>query len=163
MKFDDEDLLVEMNALNSERDRKLEFVSSNEPNNDMYVVEPIPQEIDSDEEYVEFEVETSKNDERNVDCEEVSMDDPEYDIEQLKHQRKETAMFNVMQATNRAPVDRSLIELQKTLMKLEYEEIRKMRVEKHQLEVAILKAELAHKTMEHQKRMEVLNKNLSES
>lgn len=74
--------------------------------------------------------------------------------------------------------DRALIELQKKLMQAEYdhkkklrderhqleiaefEHTKKLRDEKHQLEIAILKADLTNKTLEHQKQMELLNEKL---
>lgn len=57
---------------------------------------------------------------------------------------------------------KELLEFQKELMQHEYDDMQALRAEKHQLEMAILKADLAHKTMEHQKRMEILNKKLKE-
>lgn len=58
--------------------------------------------------------------------------------------------------------DRSIIEFQKKLMQAEFDHMKKLRDEKHTLEIAILKADLTNKTLEHQKKMELLNKKLQE-
>lgn len=59
--------------------------------------------------------------------------------------------------------NRELLETQKQLMEREHNYVYEFRLERHQLEMSILKAELAHKTVEHQKRMDILNKKLQNS
>lgn len=59
--------------------------------------------------------------------------------------------------------NKELLELQKQLLEREYNDLYAFRSERHQLEMSILKAELAHKTIEHQKRMDILNKKLQHS
>lgn len=132
----------------------------------MYVIEPIQCDpTDSEqEEYVEID-----NEEILEDYEQL--DGTEYELVH-KPKRKRLNPLNVVDMNNtsrpavpllHAAPDKSIIELQKKLLQDEYDEIIKQRAEKHQLEISILKAELAHKTMEHQKRMELLSKQLSDS
>lgn len=132
----------------------------------MYVIEPIQCDpTDSEqEEYVEID-----GDETLEDYEQL--DGTEYELVH-KAKRKRLNPLNVVHMNNGSrpsmPVsqptqDKSVIELQKKLLQAEHDEILKQRAEKHQLEISILKAELAHKTMEHQKRMELLSKQLSDS
>lgn len=59
--------------------------------------------------------------------------------------------------------NKELLEMQKCLLEREYNDLYAFRLERHQLEMSILKAELAHKTIEHQKRMDILNKKLEHS
>lgn len=56
--------------------------------------------------------------------------------------------------------DRDLVDFQKQLMQREFDEVRAMRQEKHKLEMEILSAELRHKYIEHQKKLEILNKRI---
>lgn len=132
----------------------------------MYVIEPIQCDpTDSEqEEYVEID-----GDETLEEYEQL--DGTEYEVVH-KAKRKRLNPLNVVDMNNtskpamplsHAAPDKSVIELQKKLLQAEHDEIIKQRAEKHQLEISILKAELAHKTMEHQKRMEVLSKQLFES
>lgn len=154
---------------------QIEFFSAvneqnNENNEQMYVIEPIPQELDTDDDdddYIEFELDANRGDERTHDLtndDSYGVQQSEFDTE-LTKKRKQTKIFDPLEMTGKATTvtDRSLIEFQKKLMQMEFDELRKFRAEKHQLEVAILKAELAHKTIEHQKRMEILSKKLNES
>lgn len=132
----------------------------------MYVIEPIQCDAtDSEqEEYVEID-----GDETLEDYEQL--DGTEYELVH-KSKRKRLNPLNVVDQndTSRSIVpssnvtpDKSLVELQKKLLQAEHDEMLKQRAEKHQLEISILKAELAHKTMEHQKRMELLSKQLTDS
>lgn len=59
--------------------------------------------------------------------------------------------------------DKELLDMQKQLLEREYNDLYAFRLERHQLEMSILKAELAHKTIEHQKRMDILNKKFQHS
>lgn len=59
--------------------------------------------------------------------------------------------------------NKELLELHKHLLERDYNDVQALRLEKHQLEMSILKADLAHKTMEHQKRMDILNKRYEQS
>lgn len=130
----------------------------------MYVIEPIQCDpTDSEqEEYVEIDGDDTLE-------EYEQLEGTEYELVH-KTKRKRLNPLNVVDMNNgsRSVVshitpDKSVIELQKQLLQAEHDEIIKQRAEKHQLEISILKAELAHKTMEHQKRMEVLSKQLSDS
>lgn len=132
----------------------------------MYVIEPIQCDpTDSEqEEYVEID-----GDEILEDYEQL--DGTEYELVH-KAKRKRLNPLNVVDMNNgsrpsmplsQPTQDKSVIELQKKLLQAEHDEILKQRAEKHQLEISILKAELAHKTMEHQKRMELLSKQLSDT
>lgn len=158
--------------------------------NEMYVIEPIGggdmTESDGDE-YVEFELEGSKSDDRiggNGDVggggiesidENSLLTAPEF--EYVSHRSKPAAKrlrestvtphefttsttYRRVSGGGGSGSDRSIIELQKKLMQDEFDHMKKLRDEKHQLEIAILKADLTHKTLEHQKQMELLNKKL---
>ena len=57
--------------------------------------------------------------------------------------------------------DKELVELKKELMQKEFDEARTMRQQKHQLEMDLLRMELRHKEMEHQKRMALMNKRIA--
>lgn len=130
----------------------------------MYVIEPIHCDpTDSEqEEYVEIDGDDTLE-------EYEQLDGTEYEVVH-KAKRKRLNPLNVVDINNgsrsnvsQSTPDKSVIELQKKLLQVEHDEILKQRAEKHQLEISILKAELAHKTMEHQKRMELLSKQLSDS
>lgn len=133
-----------------------------------YVIEPIEANDSDQEEYVEFELDNSRNDDRSIQSldENAAMEVNEYELIRKQPSAKRLRQQSLLEcapAFKQAKQDNSLIEFQKKLMQLEYEEMRKLRAEKHSLEIAILKAELAHKTMEHQKQMELLNKKLNNS
>lgn len=136
--------------------------------NEMYVIEPCESAESDGEEYVEFELEHGKADERSVESieESGSIINTEYEYIR-KPPAKRFRESNAYEGTSpssfkRTPIDRSLIEFQKKLMQMEFDDMKKLRHEKHQLEIAILKADLTNKTLEHQKQMELLNKKLQE-
>lgn len=90
-------------------------------------------------------------------------EDSEYQNTQYKSHNKPQRIQSV--ATNKITTSNShcceeLIELRKKLLRREYDDIRTLRLEKHKLEMNILKAELQHKTDEHKKRMEWLDQKL---
>lgn len=130
--------------------------------NEMYVIEPCEStESDADgDEYLEFEVDNGRNDDRSIQSTEdnglIINHDTEYVRQPAKRQRESSA-YDGSPSYKRVQSDRSLIEFQKKLMQMEYDDMRKLRHEKHQLEIAILKADLTHKTLEHQKQMEIMN------
>lgn len=133
-----------------------------------YVIEPIEANDSDQEEYVEFELDNSRHDDRSVQSldENTAMEVNEYELIRKQPSAKRLRQQSILDSAptfKRTTNDNSLVEFQKKLMQLEYEEMRKLRAEKHSLEIAILKAELAHKTMEHQKQMELLNKKLNNS
>lgn len=151
----------------SDEEYEEKMISANEEqfntNEGLYVIEPIQCEpTDSEqEEYVEFELDGRGEIEETL--EEDPIEAPEYEIIR-KSKRKRLSALNIVESPIKKPApDHSLIELQKKLLQAEHDEVRKQRAEKHQLEIAILRAELAHKTMEHQKRMEVMTAKLNES
>lgn len=132
-----------------------------------YVIEPIEANDSDQEEYVEFELD-NRHDDRSIQSmdENTAMEVNEYELIRKQPCAKRLRQQSILDSSptfKRTTNDNSLIEFQKKLMQLEYEEMRKLRAEKHSLEIAILKAELAHKTMEHQKQMELLNKKLNNS
>lgn len=134
-----------------------------------YVVEPIEAGDSDQEEYIAYEMDTSRRGEDTIEIlEDTHIDSGEYEVVRRDDSRKrhiEHIQLDSQPMLKRTAHDNSnsLVEFQKKLMQLEYEEMRKLRAEKHALEIAILKADLAHKTMEHQKRMEVLSKKASSS
>lgn len=134
--------------------------------NEMYVIEPCESTESDGEEYMEFELENSKADERSTESIEESSSLLNQDYEYIRrsaHKRlRESNAYEGSPSYKRAPVDHSLLELKKKLMQMEFDDMKKLRHEKHQLEIAILKAELTNKTLEHQKQMELLNKKLHE-
>lgn len=135
--------------------------------NEMYVIEPCESTESDGEEYMEFELEHSKVDERSIESieESGSVINQEYEYIRkpaAKRLRESNAYEGTSPSYKPTPVDRSLIEFQKKLMQMEYDDMKKLRHEKHQLEIAILKADLTNKTLEHQKQMELLNKKLQE-
>lgn len=135
--------------------------------NEIYVNEQCESTESDGEEYVEmYELETSKMDERSLESVEENNSmlnqDYEYNRRPSAKRQRESLVYEGSPSYKRAPVDRSLLEFQKKLMQMEFDDIRKLRHEKHQLEIAILKAELTNKTLEHQKQMELLNKKLQE-
>lgn len=133
---------------------------------DEYIVEPIDNCDSDQEEYITYEVERRANDEQSIEIlDDGQMDSPDYEIYRRNPARKRPNDFstNDLPPSKRPSIDNSLIEFQKKLLQAEHDETRKLRNEKHMLEIAILKADLAHKTMEHQKRMEVLSKKLNNS
>ena len=135
--------------------------------NEMYVIEPCESTESDGEEYMEFELENSKADDRSIESieESGSLINTEYEYIRKppnKRLRESNAYEGSSPSYKRTPVDRSLIEFQKKLMQMEFDDIKKLRHEKHQLEIAILKADLTNKTLEHQKQMELLNKKLQE-
>lgn len=129
---------------------------------DEYIVEPIDTGDSDQEEYITYEVERRADESIEI-LDDSQMDSTDYDIYRRNPARKRPNEFNIsdIQPGKRPAGDSSLVEFQKKLLQAEHDEMRKLRNEKHMLEIAILKAELAHKTMEHQKRMEVLNKKLN--
>lgn len=138
--------------------------------NEMYVIEPCDGNESDGDEYVEFELENSKADDRNSiesleDNSLLTPTDYEY-VRKPPIKRRRDSNTNENSSTSpsykRIPIDRSLIDFQKKLMQMEYDDMKKLRHEKHQLEIAILKADLTHKTLEHQKQMELLNKKLQD-
>lgn len=135
--------------------------------NEMYVIEPCESTESDGEEYMEFELEHSKADERSIESieESGSLINTEYEYIRkppAKRSRESNTYEGSSPSYKRTPIDRSLIEFQKKLMQMEFDDIKKLRHEKHQLEIAILKADLTNKTLEHQKQMELLNKKLQE-
>lgn len=94
------------------------------------------------EEQYEYEIETDKGETRSI---ELIQCDEDGDTSQITQ-------------TMNYETNRELIDLQKELMRTEFEQKQKCLLAKHQLEMSILKTELAHKTLEHQKRMELLEK-----
>lgn len=62
--------------------------------------------------------------------------------------------------SQRLRYDRDLVDFQKQLMQREFDEVRAMRQEKHKIEMEILSVELKHKYIEHQKKLEILNKRI---
>lgn len=131
--------------------------------NEMYVIDQCETESDP-EEYV-FEVE-NKGDDRSIESIEenssVLNQDYEYIRKTPAKRLRESNAYDGSPSYKRTPVDHTLLEFQKKLMQMEFDDIKKLRHEKHQLEMAILKADLTHKTLEHQKQMELLNKKLQE-
>lgn len=134
--------------------------------NEMYVTEQCESTESDGEEYVEFELENSKADDRSIEAidENGSLltQDYEYIRKPAAKRQRESVAYEGSPSFKRTPVDRSLLEFQKRLMQMEFDDMKKLRHEKHQLEMAILKAELTNKTLEHQKQMELLNKKLQE-
>lgn len=153
--------------------------------NERYVLETVGDMTESEgDEYVEFEMDAGKNDggggsSSGIGIEVIDENSlltaPEF--EYVSHRSKPaTKRFRESTATphefttsatykrtsggGSGNNDRSLIEFQKKLMQAEFDHMKKLRDEKHQLEIAILKADLTHKTLEHQKQMELLNKKL---
>lgn len=134
--------------------------------NEMYVIEPCESTESDGEEYMEFEVENSKADDRSIESieESSSLINQEYEyIRKPPNKRlRESNTYEGSPSYKGTPIDQSLIDFQKKLMQAEYDDKKKLRHEKHQLEIALLKAELTNKTLEHQKQMELLNKKLQE-
>lgn len=134
--------------------------------NEMYVIEPCESTESDGEEYVEFEVDTNKADDRSIESieENSSMLNQEYEYirKPAPKRLRDSNAYEGSPSYKRTQIDRSLLEFQKKLMQMEFDDIKKLRHEKHQLEIAILKADLTHKTLEHQKQMELLNKKLQE-
>lgn len=116
-----------------------------------------------------------------VDMQDISADDPdqvyEYSYEDKMDERS-IELINFEEDALASPItshqkslasahmqtaNRELLEMQKQLLEREYNDLHAFRLERHQLEMSILKAELAHKTIEHQKRMDILNKKLQNS
>lgn len=136
-----------------------------------YVVEPIEAGDSDQEEYVAYEMENARrgDTDNNIEIlEESQFECADYEV--IRHnvpsarkRHHDSTLLDQSPMIKRTAHDTSLVEFQKKLMQLEYEEMRKLRAEKHALEMSILKADLAHKTMEHQKRMEVLSKKLASS
>lgn len=165
--------------------------------NEMYVIEQVGggdmTESEGDD-YVEFELDGNKSDDRiggngsggggsmeSID-ENSLLTAPEF--EYVSHRSKPTVKrmrestgtpheFTTSTAyrrvcgsggitSNYTSHERSLIELQKKLLQDEFDHKKKLRDEKHQLECAILKADLTNKTLEHQKQMELLDKKLQD-
>lgn len=58
--------------------------------------------------------------------------------------------------------EKELIDFRKELMQREYDEMRTLRLEKHKLEMEILRADLEHKRTEHEKRVAVLDQKLKQ-
>lgn len=133
--------------------------------NEIYVSEQC-ESTESDDEYVEYDMENSKIDERSVESIDENgsllVQDYEYIRKPAAKRLRESITYEGSSAYKRTPVDRSVLEFQKKLMQMEFDDMKKLRHEKHQLEIAILKAELTNKTLEHQKQMELLNKKLQE-
>lgn len=133
-----------------------------------YVVEPIEAGDSDQEEYIAYDLNVAgRGDDQTIEIlEDNQIDSSEYELIRRSESRKrqiEHISLDSQPILKRTAHDSSLVDFQKKLMQLEYEEMRKLRTEKHALEIAILKADLAHKTMEHQKRMEVLTKKLGNS
>lgn len=128
--------------------------------NDMYLIEPM-EAAESDEEYVELELDNNPLEE-NQSVEENGSVNQEYEYirKPTVKRTREPSTYEGSPSYKRPQTDRSLLEFQKKLMQLEFDDMKKLRHEKHQLEIAILKAELTHKTLEHQKQMELLNKKI---
>lgn len=131
----------------------------------MYVIEQCESTESDADEYVEFELDQSKGDDRSIESTEenslLTANDYEYVRNPAAKRQRESATYNNSSpAYKRTPVDRSLLEFQKKLMQAEFDDMKKLRHEKHQLEIAILKADLTHRTLEHQKQMELLNKKI---
>lgn len=133
---------------------------------EMYVIEPIEATESEPEDFMEYELENSRHDDRSIELTEENSSILNNEYEYIrKTSVKRVSEPNVSDGTpsyKRISLDRSLIEFQKKLMQMEFDDIKKLRHEKHQMEMTILKAELTHKTMEHQKQMELLNKKLQE-
>lgn len=164
-------------------------------NQDVYLIDGVT-ESDGDE-YVDFEVDGNKCDDRvgssgggdmsggvgsidEIHDENSLLTAPEF--EYVSHHSSKPAIKRLRESTvtphefttsttykrvssgggGGGSVDRSLIEFQKKLMQAEFDHMKKLRDEKHQLEIAILKADLTHKTLEHQKQMELLNRKLED-
>lgn len=134
--------------------------------NEIYVIEPCESTESDADEYMEFELDQSKADERSIEAIEenslLTTHDYEYVRKPSSKRQRESITYEGSPSYKRTPVDRSLLEFQKKLMQAEFDDIKKLRHEKHQLEIAILKADLTHKTLEHQKQMELLNKKIQE-
>lgn len=136
----------------------------------MYVIEQCESAESDADEYVEFELDQSKADDRSIESTEenslLTSNDFEYVRNPAVKRQRESASFNVSPSYKRAPANSAdriaLLEFQKKLMQAEFDDMKKLRHEKHQLEIAILKADLTHKTLEHQKQMELLNKKIQE-
>lgn len=134
-----------------------------------YVVEPIEASESDQEEYVTYELESTHRGDGDNSIEvldESQLDGGEYEVVRravpsARKRPHEPSLLDQSPMLKRTAYDTGLVDFQKKLMQLEYEEMRKLRAEKHALEISILKADLAHKTMEHQKRMEVLTKKLN--
>lgn len=170
---------------------------SMQANNEMYVIEQVGAgdmtESEGDE-YVEFEMEANKSDDRmggdggieSID-ENSLLTAPEFEYVSSHRSRPAAKRMRESAGTphefttsttyrrtsgggggcgsigvTSSSYDRSLTDLHKKLMQEEFDHKKKLRDEKHQLEIAILKADLTNKTLEHQKQMELLNKKLQE-
>lgn len=152
-----------------ENDAQVYITDENDPysgGNEMYVIEPCESTESDVEDYVEFELDQSKADDRSIEsAEENSLLTPneyEYVRKPIAKRPRESITYEGSPSYKRTSMDRSLLEFQKKLMQAEFDDIKKLRHEKHQLEIAILKADLTHKTLEHQKQMELLNKKIQE-
>lgn len=131
--------------------------------NEMYVIDQCESTESDAEEYV-FEVENCKADDRSIEAieENNSLLNQEYEYKTPAKRLRESNTYDGSPSYKRAAVDHTLLDFQKKLMQMEFDDIKKLRHEKHQLEMAILKADLTHKTLEHQKQMELLNKKIQE-
>lgn len=140
------------------------LVAADDQNGYNYVVEPIQCDpTDSEqEEYVEFEMDGRTDGIETLDESEI-IDASEYEVVRTKRKRLNPLhVIEPRSSRKRQSMDNSLIELQKRLLQAEHDELRKQRAEKHELEISILKLELAHKTMEHQKRMEMMTRKMND-
>ncbi|XP_031636207.1 uncharacterized protein LOC116349078 [Contarinia nasturtii] len=132
--------------------------------NDMYLIEPMESTESDGEEYVELELDNNQLDESQSVEENSSLHhEYEYIRKPVTTKRlRESSTYEGTPSYKRPQIDRSLLEFQKKLMQMEFDDMKKLRHEKHQLEIAILKAELTHKTLEHQKQMEIMNKKIQD-
>lgn len=167
--------------------------------NEMFVIEQVAGDMTESEgdEYVEFELDGNKSDDRiggNGDGGAGSIESidenslltaPEFEYvahrpkPSAKRLRESTATpleftttntykrvsgsgggASIAGGSNSGSYDRSLLELKKKLLQDEHDHQKKLRDEKHQLELAILRADLTNKTLQHQKQMELLEKKL---
>lgn len=79
-------------------------------------------------------------------------------IELIPCEEDETAPLGITSMQQMLSSNKEIVELQKELMQREHNQLKQMRIEKHQMELSLLKTEIAHRTLEHQKRMEILEK-----
>lgn len=129
---------------------KRQLVVDEHNDGDSEVGEVHDMNVDDQDPVFEFAYD-DKIDERSIEL--INFEDEAIDSPVRTH-HKSTATLQLHTA------NKELLEMQKTLLEREYNDLYAFRLERHQLEMSILKAELAHKTMEHQKRMDILNKKL---
>lgn len=117
-----------------------------------------------------------------VDMQDITADDPDQEVYEYSYEDKmderSIELINFEEDALASPItnhqkslasahmqtaNRELLEMQKQLLEREYNDLHSFRLERHQLEMSILKTELAHKTIEHQKRMDILNKKFQNS